>query len=103
MTRQQRIEEAKYCIETMKRIGTYRGHKIGIITQDASMTLTKGRITLYKEEDDTLTTEYACDKEWIERNLKNGNFIMTHLTCVCVPKYMVSSLTNKFEFINRKN
>jgi len=99
MTLTEQIDEAKYCIEVMKRIGTFRNHKIGIVREDAGITLTKGDVVLYRKDGDTLITEHACNKEWIEKNLKNNNFCMTGGTCVCVPVTMIIPQCSKYEWV----
>jgi hypothetical protein len=98
-TQKEQIEEAKHCIEVMKQIGTFRNHKIGIARYDAGLTLTKGYVVLYREEKDgTLTTEHACNKEWIEENLKKGNLNTTGSTCVNVPRSFIIPLCSKYEW-----
>ena len=100
MTFSQQINEAKYCIEVMKKIGTFRNHKIGVISvSENTITLRNGLVCLYREDGNTLTTEYACDKDWIEKNLKVNNLCLTHSTCVCVPKSYVTPWFSKFELI----
>lgn len=107
MTFTKQLDEAKYCIETMKKIGTFQNHKIGIINIETdTLTLINGRVCLYREDGSTLTTEYAYNKEIIENNLRKNNFLTTHSTCVCVPKKYVIPFNSKFEKIfgsNNKN
>lgn len=100
MTFTKQLIEAKYCIETMKKIGTFQNHKIGIINiRNNTLTLTNGRICLYREDGNTLITEYAHNKEIIKNNLKKNNFLVTHSTCICVPKKYVIPFHSKFEKI----
>lgn len=100
MTLIQQFVEAKYCIEIMKKIGTFQNHKIGIINiKTDTLTLTNGRICLYREDGDTFTTEYAHNKKMIENNLRKNSFLTTHSTCVCVPKKHVIPFHSKFEKI----
>lgn len=104
MTQKEQIEEAKHCIEVMKRIGTFHDHKIGIAKESFGgfvLSIEKGRIIIFREDNDhkTLTVEVACNKEWIEKNLKNHNLNTTHSTCVCVPKSLVIPWHSKFEKI----
>jgi len=50
MTFTKQLEETKFCIETMKKIGTFQNHKIGIINiEKDTLTLMNGRICLYRE------------------------------------------------------
>jgi hypothetical protein len=98
------LNEAKHCIDVMKKIGTYRNHKIGVINiEKDTITLFNGRVCLYREVGDTLITEYACDKKWIEKTLKTNSRLITHSTCVCVPRNIVIPWDSKFEKIFGKN
>ncbi|MDD5649842.1 MAG: hypothetical protein PHF86_05385 [Candidatus Nanoarchaeia archaeon] len=104
MTFTEQLNEAKHCIDVMKRIGTYHGHKIGVINiEKDTLTLFNGRVCLYREDGDTLITEYACDEQWIEKNLKVNNCLITHSACVCVPRNLVIPWSSKFEKIFGKN
>jgi hypothetical protein len=68
MTFTKQLDEAKFCIETMKTIGTFQNHKIGIVNIGKdTLTLINGRVCLYREDGNTLTTEYAHSKKRLKR------------------------------------
>jgi hypothetical protein len=99
MTTTQQIEEARYCIDVMKKIKTFKNHKIGISKISSGFTLQKDRIVIYKEEKDgTVTTEYAHDKETITKNLSQGNLNVT-CCCINVPISLICPIANKFRFV----
>lgn len=101
-TLSEQLDEAKNCIETMKRIGTFHNHKIGIVKKEFGgfcLLYKEGIIVIYRNDGDTITTEISYSKEGIEKNLKTNNLNTTHSTCVCVPKDRVELFTSKFEKI----
>jgi len=80
------LEEAKYCIEIMKKIGTYRK-------------LQKGRVIIYRKDGNSFVIELAYSKEQIKKNLSLNNLNVTYSTCVGVPKTFIISIVNKLKFI----
>lgn len=95
-SKKESLKETKSCIETMKKIKTFRDHKIGVVVEDIPCLCgyKKGDIVLYRTDEKTITVEKAMNKKWIEENLKSKNLNTTHSTVVCVPKEYVIDLKN---------
>lgn len=88
---------ARNCLETMKRYGTHRGEKIGIVTTSfprLGSQYTEGEVVLFTEEDDkTFTVERPLTKEKIAKQKEEGSLITTIGTTINVPRGYIEEVS----------
>ena len=70
-------DEAKYCIDAMKRIGTYKGEKIGVITRNKVIfprvySVKGGDVVLYWGEGKDTTIASPIPRDEVKRLMQNG-------------------------------